>query len=83
MADPRIGTKNADGTRQHPTQTISGNPLPARPYSIIHIDNQHFVVLDARIDPKTRDALLLELKALVTPPKTVSSKTVTSKEATE
>lgn len=45
--DKRIGTKQADGTRELPELTISGNPVRPPIAGDIMLDKDHFIVLDA------------------------------------
>lgn len=70
MKNPRLGTKNEQGEiTSRPTQTISGLPVPPRPYSTIGISDGYFAVLDSHIDPKRRNELVLELQKLIAPAK--------------
>lgn len=66
MSDPRLGKRDAQGfVVEEPEVTISGSPLPNKPYNTIVLGGGCFAVLDMQFPPD--ESVVMELRALASP----------------
>jgi len=72
--DKRLGKRGKDGSViQNPNETVSGRPLPSKPYSTLEIGGGYFVVKDTF--PATDDSeTIAELKRRVKRPPSRAAK---------